>query len=107
MFALMAHGRNGGQFLAAVCATKREAVAVADRIGGLKIIGPLASVIIPHARWRLCQLRKAEGGVPGGCSRVISPRRTPSLRTNRTQSGQASPHASCLARAVFCEGEHQ
>src|ERR1700686_1128453 len=73
MFALMAHGRNGGQFLAAVCATKREAVAVADRIGGLKIIGPLASVIIPHARWRLCQLRKAEGGVPGGCSRVISP----------------------------------
>jgi hypothetical protein len=36
-------------------------MAVADRIGGLEIIGPLASVIIPHARWRLCRLRKAEG----------------------------------------------
>jgi hypothetical protein len=71
MFALMAHGRNGGQFLAAVCSTKEEAVAIAGRIGGLRIIGPLASVIIPHVRWRLCQLRTAEG-LAGGRCRVIS-----------------------------------
>ena len=72
MFALMAQGRNGGQFLVAVCATKREALAVANRIGGLKIVGPFASVVIPHARWRLCKLRKAEDGVAGRRSRVIS-----------------------------------
>ena len=71
MFALMAKGRNGGQFLAAVCATEKEATTVADRIGGLKIIGPLASVVIPHARWRLCKLRKARG-VAGGRNLTIS-----------------------------------
>ena len=92
MFALMAQGRNGGQFLAAVCSTKREAVAIADRIGGLKIIGPLASVIIPHVRWRLCQLGTAEGTAEGPC-RVISATEDTILETEDDPEG--SSFAGC------------
>ena len=73
MFALMAKGRNGGQFLAAVCATEKEAEALADRIGGLKIVGPLASVVIPHARWRLCKLRNASVVSGGRAPRFLRP----------------------------------
>jgi hypothetical protein len=92
MFALMAQGRNGGQFLAAVCSTKREAVAIADRIGGLKIIGPLASAIIPHVRWRLCQLRTAED-TAGGLCRVISATEDTILETEEDVDG--SSFAGC------------
>jgi hypothetical protein len=65
MFVLIAEGRKGGQFLAAVCDTESEAMAVADRVGGLKIIGPLTSVVTPHTRWRQCKVRKAEDKVGG------------------------------------------
>jgi hypothetical protein len=64
MFVLLAQGRKGGRFLAGVCATKQEALAIAARIGGLKIVGPFASIMIPHARWRLCKATKTDAHNP-------------------------------------------
>jgi hypothetical protein len=87
MFVLIAEGRKGGQFLAAVCDTEREAMAVADRVGGLKIIGPLASVVIPHTRWRLCKVKKAEDKV-GGHNLSEGSRTQPQSPTHRYHQQQ-------------------